>query len=48
MIVVQMDEDDVHVIMRRADKDRDGKVSLTDFRLFMAELLQPQHEPKGV
>ena len=32
---MQLDIDDVQVIMKLADKDRDGKVSLEDFRNFM-------------
>jgi Ca2+-binding EF-hand superfamily protein len=36
---VQLDADDVHVIMKLVDKDRDGVVSLDDFRNFMTDAL---------
>jgi EF-hand domain pair len=39
---VQLDADDVHVIMKLVDKDRDGKVSLDDFRKFMEGALSEE------
>jgi hypothetical protein len=42
---MQLETEDINVIMQLVDRDRDGVVSVDDFRTFVHDLLSDSHAP---